>query len=127
MRVLMARLPTLPDLTLRKMDRAHGWGGTHPWRDHRGAGQTVWSRVPFRDTEARRGPEWGWVCMCAAGWQGTAAKSQAARTELRAGAPIGARTGLNQGWWARGVGQARGRPSPQGTETGRCRSAPQWC
>ena len=37
-------------------------------------------------------------------------------------------TGANQGWQTRGVGaEVRSGPSPQGTETGRCRSALQWC
>lgn len=52
----------------------------------------------------------------------------AARGRLRAWPTISAYTGVKQGWQTRGAGvEIRSGSSPQGTETGHCRSAPQWC
>ena len=63
MRVLMAHLPTLPALTLRKMGRAHRWGTT-PRRHHRRAGQMAGGRVPFRENRGQEGTRVGLgVCV----------------------------------------------------------------
>lgn len=109
MRVLMAYMASLP--CPHPHPQEDGWStqvGVHHGEGLQGSRRDCLRQDFLPRTEARRGREWGWVCVGAAGHGGLSREQRPGlrqhlpRTELRAWPAISTHTWVDEGWWSRG-------------------------